>query len=211
VHWVTTWAAAQQRCEPADLPPAPFTRGTRALADSTLRQTLHVTLGGRRIRLRLCNRFGDTALPVTAGSVALPVAGRAGVSAIRAGTCRRVTFADRNGVVIPAGAQIVSDPLDFDVTAAANVTVSIHLAAGQHPGCITTHPGSRTTSYLATGNHTDDLDLPGAAATDHWYLLSGVMLGDSLTGSNDNDEPQRPLADLLFRRPGRGGRRTSPS
>jgi lysophospholipase L1-like esterase len=207
-HWVGTWTAAPQRALASDLPPPPFTRDGRVFADSTLRQTVRVSAGGRRFRLRLSNAYGDTDLAVAAASVALPDGGRAGVRSIATGTSRAVTFGGRPAVVIPAGAQVVADPLDFPLAAGANVTVTVYLADGQPAsGGITTHTGSRTTSHLLAGNHVDDEDLAGAAAQDHWYFLSGleawspaataaaVVLGDSLTdgrGSTTNGNDRWP-------------------
>jgi lysophospholipase L1-like esterase len=159
------------------------------------------------MRLRLSNAFGGAALPVTAVSVALPAGGQAGVSAIRPGTAQPVTFNGRSSMVIPVGAQMVSDPLGFDVAARSNLTVTIFLAQGQASNNITSHPGSRTTSYLLAGNHVDDTDLPGATSVDHWYFLSAVevlarpstggvvLLGDSLTdgrGSTTNGNDRWP-------------------
>jgi lysophospholipase L1-like esterase len=212
-HWVGTWTAAPQLTEPANMPPPPFTQGNVVLADSTLRQTVHVTIGGPRVRLRFSNAYGGTDLPITMVSVALPLGGQAGVSAIRAGTSRPVTFGGRPAIDIPVGAQMVSDPLDFPVADGSNLTVTIYLAAGQASADITSHPGSRTTSYLVSGNHVDDQDLPGATPVDHWYFLSGietwapvssaaaVMMGDSLTdgrGSTTNGNDRWP--DQLFAR-----------
>ncbi len=213
MHWIASWTAAPQRCEPADLPPPPFTRDGAVLPDSTLRQTARVSAGGRRIRLRFSNAYGATELALARACVALPGDGRAGARSIAAGTSRTVTFGGRVAAVIPAGAQMVSDPLDFPLTAGASVTVTAHLAAGQQArGGITSHPGSRTTTHLLAGNHVDDEDLAGAVAVDHWYFLSGievwsgaagaaVMLGDSLTdgrGSTTNGNDRWP--DQLFAR-----------
>jgi lysophospholipase L1-like esterase len=190
-----------QLTEPENLPPAPFTRGNLVLADSTVRQTIHTSVGGNETRLRFSNAFGGTALPITRVSVAHPVDGRAGVSAIRPGTSRPVTFHRRPSVVIPVGAQMVSDPLAFPVAPRSNLTVTIYLADGQASNDITSHPSSRTTSYLLAGDRVEADDLPGATAVDHWYFLSGlevlstsdtravVLLGDSLTdgrGSTTN-------------------------
>ena len=75
-HWVHTWVCVPQLTEPDNMPPAPFTQPGVVLADSTLRQTVHVSVGGRHIRLRFSNAFGDTALPITAVSVAGPSAER---------------------------------------------------------------------------------------------------------------------------------------
>jgi lysophospholipase L1-like esterase len=117
-------------------------------------------------------------------------------------------------VTIPTGAQAVSDVLSFDVAPASNLTVTIYLARGQASQNITSHPGSRTTSYMVAGNHVVDPDLVSAASVAHWYFLSGlevwadddthsvVMLGDSLTDgrgstTDHNDRWPDQLASRL--------------
>jgi lysophospholipase L1-like esterase len=212
-HWVHTWTSMPQLTEPGNLPPAPFTKPDRVFADSTVRQTIHVSVGGRQLRLRFSNAFGTTALPITEVQLGRPVGGRAGVGSIEPGSARQVTFDDAASVLVPAGAQVVSDPINLAVAAQSNLTVTIYLAAGQASQNITSHPGSRTTSYLLAGNHAGDIDLPGATTVDHWYFLSGaevlspggtaavVMLGDSLTdgrGSTTNQNDRWP-DDLLAR------------
>ncbi|SDZ30047.1 Lysophospholipase L1 [Micromonospora pattaloongensis] len=233
-RWVTSWTSMPQLTEPHNMPPAPFTRDGLVLADATLRQTIRVSVGGQRIRIRLSNAFGGAPLPVTAASVALPADGAAGVSAIQPGSARPVTFSGRSWTVIPVGAQFVSDPIDLPVTPRSNLTVTLYLAEGQPSTNITSHPGSRTTSHLVAGNHLDDATLPGATPTDHWYFLSGlevtarpaaaaaVMLGDSLTDgrgstTNGNDRwpdqlldrlhAARPTADVAVLNQAAGGNR----
>ncbi|WP_182880298.1 SGNH/GDSL hydrolase family protein [Microbispora sp. H10949] len=216
-HWVVTWASMPQLTEPENMPPAPFAGEGLVFAGSTLRQTLRVSVGGRRLRLRFSNAFGGAALPLTRVAVALPGGGRAGAAEIRPETSRQVTFHGRPSVVVPAGAQAVSDPLSFDLAPRSVLSVTVHLADGQRSAAVTSHPGSRTTSYLLAGDHTEAVDLPGAAAVDHWYLLSGVevwagpsvaaavVVGDSLTDgrgstTNMNDRWPDRLADRLHAR-----------
>lgn len=200
-----------QLTEPHNMPPPPFTQDGLVLANATLRQTVRVTTGGRRMRLRFSNAFGGAVLPITAVTVALPKDGRAGVSAVQPGTTRRVTFSGRSSVDVPRGALVVSDPLDFALAPGTNLSVTTYLASGQASNEITSHPGSRTTSHLLAGNHVEAADLPGATPTDHWYLLSGVevlsaasalvVIGDSLTdgrGSTTNGNDRWP--DRLFDR-----------
>jgi lysophospholipase L1-like esterase len=212
-RWVAIWTAAPQRAEPANLPPPPFTSDGLVLRDGTLRQTIRVSAGARRIRLRISNAFGGAALGVARAGVALPDGGRAGVSGIAPATSRAVTFAGRPGVVAAPGEHVVSDPVDFPVAVAANVTVTMYLAAGlRAAGGVTGHPGSRTTSYLTAGDHVADLRLPRAVPVDHWYLLdavesrsaaaAAVILGDSLTDgrgstTNGNDRWPDQLLDLM--------------
>ncbi|MFJ8958436.1 SGNH/GDSL hydrolase family protein [Lentzea sp. NPDC102401] len=211
-RWITTWTSMPQLCEPHNMPPPPFTQDNLVLADATLRQTLQVSVGGRRMRLRFSNAFGGAVLPITAVTVALPVDGRAGVSAVQPGTVRRVTFGGRASVNVPVGALVLSDPLGFTLAPGTNLTVTAYFASGQASTSITSHPGSRTTSYLLAGNHIDSLDLPGATPTDHWYFVSGVevragassvvVIGDSLTDgrgstTNGNDRWPNQLFDRL--------------
>ena len=217
--WVNTWTSMPQLTEPGNMPPAPFTGERATLVDTTLRQTVRVSTGGERIRLRFSNAFGTTPLPLTAVTVALPLDGRAGVSAVEPGTLREVTFAGRRSTTVPAGAQVVSDPLDFGLRPATNLTVTTYLANGQTSLALTSHPGSRTTSYLRNGDGTAEQDLPGATPVNHWYLLSDVealsrpdtravaVLGDSLSdgrGSTTNGNNRWPdqLLDRLRGLPG---------
>ncbi|MEU8242945.1 SGNH/GDSL hydrolase family protein [Actinoplanes missouriensis] len=206
-RWTHTWTAMPQLTEPHNMPPTPFER----LADTTLRQTVRVTAGGRRLRVRYSNAFGTADLPITAAAVALPVGNQAGTSAIRPGTSRPLTFGGSPSVVVPVGAQIVSDPVDLPVLAAANLTLTTYLREGIATAELTSHPGSRTTSWLVKGDQHTALDLTGATGSDHWYLISGVevlagasglvLLGDSLTdgrGSTTNGNNRWP--DQLFDR-----------
>ncbi|AXI77218.1 SGNH/GDSL hydrolase family protein [Peterkaempfera bronchialis] len=212
-HWVGTWAAMPQLTEPSNMPPAPFTQDSAVMVDTTLRQTVHVSVGGNHIRLRISNAFGGAVLPVTAVSVALPAGGAPGTGAIQAGTAHRLTFQGRSSVSVPAGAQALSDPLDFPLQPDSNLTVTIYLASGQASTSITSHPGSRTTSYMLAGDHLSDTSLAGATTADHWYFVSGVevwskaktsaavVLGDSLTdgrGSTTNGNDRWP--DQLLKR-----------
>ena len=216
-RWTHTWTAMPQLTEPNNMPPAPFTGPDAVLVDTTLRQTVHVTVGGPRLRIRLSNAFGGTALPITAAAVGLPAGGRAGVSG--ATGLRPLTFGGRASVTVPAGALIVSDPVGLPVPAGADLSISLYLAAGQSGTALTSHPGSRTTSYLVKGDAHDAPDLPGATPVDHWYLISGVevsvpeatpdalaIVGDSLTDgrgstTNGNDRWPDQLFALRPRRP----------
>ncbi|HWS36112.1 MAG TPA: SGNH/GDSL hydrolase family protein [Actinoplanes sp.] len=211
-RWIHAWTAAPQLTERHNLPPEPFT----ALVDTTLRQTVRVSLGGRRVRVRFSNAFGGGDLVITAAAVGLPVGGRAGAAGIVAGSCRALTFGGLWSVTVPAGAQVVSDPVELALAPRSNLTITVYSKEGQGGVAgsaegqgLTSHPGSRTTSWFAAGDRHAELELPGAVAAEHWYLISGVeviatgacalvVLGDSLTdgrGSTTNGNNRWP--DLL--------------
>src|ERR1017187_2850082 len=67
--WVGSWACSPQLVEPQNRPPEP------GLPGNTLRQVVHLTLGGREIRLRFSNEFGATPLTLDSVHVALPTVG----------------------------------------------------------------------------------------------------------------------------------------
>jgi lysophospholipase L1-like esterase len=205
-RWVGTWAASQQLTEKANLPPAP------GFADVTLRQIVHVSLGGKRLRVRFSNAFGKTPLVLAAARVARS----AGGGAVQPATERALAFHGQAAATVPPGALIVSDPLGFDLPPLSDLAVTIHLRGA--PADVTGHPGSRTTSYLQVGDAVSALDLPAAARVDHWYFLSGIevlagrsaaavaVLGDSITDgrgstTNGNDRwPDKLARSLQARR-----------
>ncbi|HXG95932.1 MAG TPA: SGNH/GDSL hydrolase family protein [Gemmatimonadales bacterium] len=183
------------------MPPAPLT-------GSTLRQVIHVSVGGPTIRLCLSNAFGDTPLAITAAHIARSH----GSSAIDVASDRTLTFAGADSVRIAPAATATSDPLDYDVAALSDLAVTIHIGAA--PAEVTGHPGSRTTSYLQAGPWLTAAELPDAVTTDHWYVLTGldvttdgngaaaVTLGNSITdgrgsGTNRNDRWPDNLARRL--------------
>ena len=199
VPWLGSWAAAQQLTEPRNMPPAP------GLTGSTLRQVIHVTVGGSSVRVHVSNLFGDGPLTIRSAWIARSLGG----SRIDPGGNSRLTFGGADSALVPAGGTITTDTLAFDVLPLSDLAVTLQL--GPVPVEVTGHPGSRTTSYLRTGNWATAVALLDAATTDHWYLLAGldvrasgaavVTLGNSITdgrGSTTNGNDRWP--DLLARR-----------
>ncbi|ROW18148.1 hypothetical protein VPNG_00283 [Cytospora leucostoma] len=218
-HWVDIWGTMPQLVEPANLPPVPYNATDVVFQNSSLRQTIFVTQTAPTIRLIISNAFGESELPITAATIAIPLNGSAGTSAISPDSLARVTFSGGlSNFTIPNGARAISDPIDYPVTAQQILTISLYLATGQTTNSITGHPGSRTTSYYSPGNQTASADVPSDPETkqsEHWYLISGVegylpqsaspgslvILGDSITdgrGSTTNHNDRWP--DVLVRR-----------
>jgi lysophospholipase L1-like esterase len=198
---VGTWATSPQLTEEANLPPPP------GFGDATLRQIVRVSIGGTRLRVRFSNAFGRTALTLHSARLARA----AGGGAIQAATERALTFSGQRSVTIPEGALAVSDPLDFELPALSEVALTVYLKGA--PAEVTSHPGSRTTSYLQAGDAVSAAELPAAVRVDHWYFINGIdveagagaaavaVLGDSITdgrGSTTNGHDRWP--DQLARR-----------
>lgn len=202
--WVGSWAASQQLVEPNN------SLSAEDLHDATLRQIVHLSIGGSELRLHLSNRFGDLPLTITAAHIARPVSPDS--SKIVPGSDRELRFSGSPGVQIPAHADYISDPIAFPADALSSLAITLHIDAP--PAAQTGHPGSRATSYVAHGDQVSADEMTGAKPVDHWYFIAGVdvgaapkaravvALGDSITDghgatTNGNDRWTDALAQRL--------------
>ncbi|KAK6067038.1 extracellular gdsl-like lipase [Seiridium cupressi] len=126
-NWVDIWASMPQLTEPANLPPEPFNDTGVVFHNSTIRQTIRVTLPAQTLRLEISNAFGGSDLPITSASIAMALNGSAGTSAIDSSTIQPLTFSGgHTNYTIPRGALAVSDPMfDFPVTTGLIVAISL--------------------------------------------------------------------------------------
>jgi hypothetical protein len=131
-----------------------------------------VSLGARQIRLRISNAFGGSDLPITRVAVALPSTNTAGIPAIQLNTLQTLTFSGSESFTVPNGALVVSDPIDFVIQPQSMLTVSIYLSTGQQGNAITSHPGSRTTSWFVAGDQIKAATFtsPSAQSAAHWLV-----------------------------------------
>lgn len=202
-RWVDSWTSSQQLPEPQNSLPADDLR------DATLRQVVHLSIGGTQLRLRLSNRFGPAPLHFASVHVARPAS--AASDAIIVSTDKALTFSSRPDVTVPAGAEYLSDPVEFPMTALSDLTISIHFDLP--PSRQTGHPGSRATSYLVRGDFVSAATLPQPKKVEHWYFISGVevmalaqaaaivVLGDSITdGHGATTDGNNRWPDLLAKR-----------
>src|ERR1041384_7656516 len=136
-HWVGTWTGAPQQTETGNLPPT-------ALSNTTLRQVVHVSLGGSQVRVRFSNEFGNNLLTINQAHVARCTANPVD-SSIDVATDQPLAFEGTPSVTINPGKAVWSDPLDFTLAALSNLSVTT--AFGTVPSNVTGHPGSRGTSH----------------------------------------------------------------
>ena len=214
-HWVGTWGCGPQLTEPSNLPPVP-------LANRTLRQFVHVTLGGKQLRARFSNAYGTDAVTMKSVHVALAAeAGSAGSGDINPTTDQALTFRGAPSVTIPPGEAVLSDPFACDLPPLTNLAISIYFGSISAT-TVTGHPGSRNTSFIQSGDAVSAVSLPSAAKTAHWYIITGVevladassraivTLGDSITdgrGSTTDGNNRWPdvLAEHLSKNPPTAG------
>lgn len=172
-HWVGTWGTAPQLVEPHNNPPSP------GLQNNSLRQIVQVSIGGETVRLKLTNEFSASATEIKA--VELSYAKTAGSSAdVEAASTVSLTFDGSQSVTMPAGQTVVSDPVSFHLDPRQNVAITIHYGNASSSS-VSGHPGSRTISYLKSGNTSD---FTNAVKTEHWYnILALEVMGDEKAGA----------------------------
>ncbi|WP_434445722.1 SGNH/GDSL hydrolase family protein [Lentzea sp. E54] len=185
-RWVGTWATAPSSAVP----------GTdNGYPNFTIRNIVHVSAGGKEIRVRLSNAYGRT--PILFGHVTVARAAGPDTPLAVPGTMRTLTFGGSRSIMAPPGADVVSDGVALTVPADSDLLVSVHTP--EPGGPVTRHQLTMQNSYFTRdGDHTAD---ESAAAfrerTTNWHYVSGVdvrsstlrgsvvALGDSITdGAN---------------------------
>jgi len=183
--WVSGWGTAQQLMQPARVIPSPQ-QPPRKLAAQTVRMVARPTVAGSALRISLSNSFGYEPVRIDAAQVAQSGANGAIVST----SAHALTFAGRTWVVLPPGAQILSDPVAFDVRAQADLSVSLYIEGDS--GSTTSHPVGLRAAWLAPGNQVSAESLQGASLFRSYLWLDGievrtpraatvVAFGDSIT------------------------------
>src|SRR3954451_23327095 len=135
-HWVGTWAAAVHQPD-LGLPGL----SNNGFNNQTLRQIVHTSIGGRQVRIRL-SAFGANAVTIGAAHIGLGFGG----PAVAPGSDRTLTFGGQQSITIPAGAPVLSDPVELAVPALSDVVVTVYV-----PGVTATgawHFVCRQTTYI---------------------------------------------------------------
>jgi len=156
---------------PAPPPPVNF-------KNQTLRQIVHASLGGDRVRVVLSNAFGTLPLEIGAAHVAL----REKDAAIQPKSGHPLTFGGTTSTMVAAGAVAVSDPVSLAVPPAADLVVDIYLPGdtAASPSPLTMHQGANQQNYIsADGNHAGEPDFAGATTTPSWFFLARVEVSAS--------------------------------
>ena len=199
-RWIGTWAAAPQ------LPPQ---GGMGAFHNQTLRLIVHTSAGGKTVRIRISNVFGDQ--PLVVGSA--HIARRTDGANIDPSSDRILNFDKKPSVKIPAGSLAVSDAVDLDVSALSDLAISLFFP---YPTPATTlHILAQQTSYISPekGDFTAQLNFSIGEKIGYWPFLAGidvnasrrgaavVAFGSSLTdGDGSTEDANRRWPDVLAER-----------
>ena len=175
-HWVGTWSASPQGVA------API-----QINGQTVRQIVHTSLGGERVRVRFSNAYGTSGLVIGSAHVAISTGG----ASISSGTDRVLKFNGSPTITIPAGALAVSDPVTLDVPALGDLAVSLYLP--ENVAAATQHVESQQTTYISSSGDFTGAGTVAGTTTTSFYFLTGVevraseraraivTLGDSVT------------------------------
>jgi lysophospholipase L1-like esterase len=197
--WISSWTASPQA--PRGIIPTSF-------SNRTVRQIVHLSIGGNKVRLRLSNEFGTR--PVLIGAASVAMAG--GSSDIVSASLRPLTFGGSKSVIIPPGAPALSDPVELNVAPLSDVAVSLYLPAATDLG--TVHATGLQTAYVSTaGDFTASSEFPVVDRFANRFFLAGVMVepsasvraivtfGDSITdGTASTVNANGRWPDVLARR-----------
>ncbi|WP_246023617.1 GDSL-type esterase/lipase family protein [Nocardia yunnanensis] len=139
----------------------------RTFTNETVRQVVRVGGSGSRLRVLLTNRYGAEELSIGAARIARRKTG----GEIVPETEQPVRFEGAASVRVPAGADIVSDPIDFAVEAGDVLALSIHLPDSVTPAFAQFPVES---AWIAPGDRTGDIAPSDAEETAARFLLTGI-------------------------------------
>lgn len=204
-HWVSSWFASPQPVWeegfilPTGLPPG--------LHGHTVRETVRLSSGGRRIRLVFSNRYGTA--PLVLGEVRVAPADAQGQAL--PGASHAVRFGGQRQAWMPAGAPLVSDPIDLAPAAFSRLAVSVFVP-GPTP-LRSFHWGAQQSALVGKGNLTAAAAIAPARHVPGRLFLSAVLaeapqatrtvvaFGDSITdGNGSTPGADRRWPDFLAQR-----------
>lgn len=161
-NWIGAWTASMQ---------APFEDGvsSEGFEDQTLRFIIQPHIDGKAMRIRLSNVFGSESLTIDEVYAAVSKDGAETVS----GTKKQITFEGDKKVTIPPREKVFSDPIDFEVSSDKALAISIYVS--DETGPASWHPRSIQTSYISSGNQSDETDASAFETEEEaWFWLDGV-------------------------------------
>jgi lysophospholipase L1-like esterase len=175
-RWIATWGPSAFAAAPR--PPRDSIDRVPSYADRTVRQIVHTTLGGSRVRVRFTNEFGDRPLVIGAARLALRDTG----ASVREGSSKSITFGGRSSVILRRGAIITSDPVDLRVANLSDLAVSLWIKDTVRAS--TRHALGIQTGYVSgPGDFTNATSLHADTTIQQFLWLSGVdVVNDNATG-----------------------------
>lgn len=146
----------------------------------TLRYPIYAPFSGSALKLTFDNYCGTEAITISGAAIAVSTADITGKidlpCPIDAGKCADITFHGKESVTIPAGERIVSDAIDFEVTAGSTLCVSIYFSDFTLMQSAVLITGPLSKGYFSIGDqlHTESLPWNDTKDTNWFYFLSNI-------------------------------------
>jgi lysophospholipase L1-like esterase len=202
-HWVVTWGASPS----PQLADAQMQKNKLIFENQTLREIVHVSLGSNTVRVRLSNAYGKEQVEIGAAHIALRSQG----AQVASGSDHALTFSGRSSVSIPPNALVLSDPVQLNVPANADLAISIYLPKAATGAGV--HYSAQQTSYVGQGDLTAAASFPDSSTITSWAFLTGVdalapesasgivAFGDSITdGARSTNDTNNRWPNILANR-----------
>lgn len=161
---VATWTAS------------PLGGDTTQFSNQTVRNIVYTSVSGSEVQIRLSNTFGSGPVQVGATSLGVVLDG----AQLVPGTSHTATFGGHTSVTVPAGKQVLSDPIHMQVPRLTELAIDLYLPSPTGPA--TYHQLAWQTNFVASGDHAGS-----AASTAYttkvssWYFVDGVDVRNSAT------------------------------
>lgn len=195
-NWTGTWATAPEWTGAGDMPKK------TTLTGNSVRQIVHVSLGGQEIRVQLSNELSNEPVEIQSVYIADALDGKN----INPKTVEYLKFDGKKNVTIEGGKAVFSDPLEYDLKPLQLLSITVYY--GATPKNATSHRGSRTTSYIMEGKSNPKKEFVVAEQLEHWYSIAAIdvkvsgkpciaALGNSITdGRGTTTDKQNRWTDV---------------
>jgi lysophospholipase L1-like esterase len=165
-NWIGTWATASQPSLPGNV---------QGFRNQSVRLIVHTSAGGKEVRIKISNAYGDRPLQIGGAHIARRTTG----ADIDPASDRTLMFHGQSSIAVPAGSLVVSDPVDLEVPALSDLAISLFFP--ESTTATTSHALAQQTNYVAPegGDFTASVKFPVAKTIRSWPFLTGVDVGAS--------------------------------
>ena len=183
----------------------PIRRPDIQLYGNSLRQIIHVSAGGEKIRIKFSNIIGQSPLEIKKVCIADVIS----ETEINTKTLKYLKFNGKNNILIRPKQEIYSDTILYPLKTFSKIAITIYL--GKIPKELSGHSYSFTYSYIEKGYKINKSKFPEKNKIDQWYFISAleissdnpkkviVCFGDSITDGVILENKYRDnYPDILF-------------
>ena len=159
-NWIGTWATAAQPAVPRNL---------QSFQKQSLRLIVHTSVGGKKVRIKISNTYGDQPLQIGGAHIARRTTG----ADIDPASDRTLRFRGRSSTSIPARSLVVSDPVDLEVPALSDLAISLFFP--ETAKATTVHALAQQTNYVSPEgvDFTASVKFPVGKTIRSWPFLTG--------------------------------------